>query len=254
MSALAAFLAKEGLEVRRTWRIWVLPGLILFAAIASPVAALLLPLFLEQMAGSQPGVFIRMPDPVALDACEQFLKNLNQIVLVALVLAGAGAVSGERRAGTAALVLTKPLGRGGFVFAKLASQAGLLAAATGVGTAVCAWMTLACFGTVPVGALLAAAALWLALALFLTAVTTLLSAALANTGAAAGLGMVAYLLLLVAGVWAPLAAWSPAGLPAAAGACLDGGDAPWAGPLVTALLGTAAAGAGAVLVFRRAEL
>lgn len=254
MSGFAAFLAKEWCETRKTWRIWVVPGLILFFAVTSPVAALLLPAVLESLAGTEPGVVIRIPDPVAMDACKQFLKNLNQIVLVALVLAGAGAVSGERRSGTAALVLATPLSRRGFVLAKLTSQAGLLVAATATGAAVCGAMTLLCFGTLPVGPLAAAVALWLVLGVFVAAVIVLLSAALVRPGAAAGFGLVAYVAVLVAGVWPAASVWTPAGLPAAAGAALGGPSAPWAWPVFTALAGAAAAGLGAVLAFRRAEI
>ena len=39
MSGFSTFLAKEFTEIRKTWRIWVIPGMLLFFAITSPIIA-----------------------------------------------------------------------------------------------------------------------------------------------------------------------------------------------------------------------
>ena len=122
MTGFGAFLWKEFVEIRRTWRIWVIPGMLVFFGVTSPIIAALTPALVRSMAASQPGVVIQIPPPTALDAYGQFLKNLNQFVLIAVIIAGAGVVSGERSSGTAVLALTKPLSRGAFVLAKILSQ------------------------------------------------------------------------------------------------------------------------------------
>jgi ABC-2 type transport system permease protein len=112
MTGFGAFLRKEVTEIRRTWRLWVIPGMLVFFGVTSPIIAALTPALVRSMAASQPGVVIQLPAPTALDAYAQFIKNLDQFVLLALVITGAGIVSGERASGTAILVLTKPLSRG----------------------------------------------------------------------------------------------------------------------------------------------
>src|SRR6185503_13824521 len=145
MSGFTAFLRKELTEIRRTWRLWVIPGMLVFFGITSPIIAALTPALVQSMAAAQPGVVIQLPPPTAFDAYGQFLKNLDQFVLLAVVITGAGVVSGERSSGTAILALTKPLSRGAFVVAKILSQVVLLVAATALGTAACLGMTAVVF-------------------------------------------------------------------------------------------------------------
>ena len=101
MTGLVAFLRKELTEIRRTWRLWVIPGMLVFFGLTSPIIAALTPALVHSMTAAQPGVVIQLPAPTALDASAQFLKNLDQFVLIAVVIAGAAVVSGERASGTA---------------------------------------------------------------------------------------------------------------------------------------------------------
>ena len=86
MSGFIPLLAKEFLEIRRTWRLWVVPGILAFFAVTGPIMALLTPRLLASMAAQQPGVVITVPDPTAVDAYAQFVKGLMQMVLLALIL------------------------------------------------------------------------------------------------------------------------------------------------------------------------
>lgn len=254
MSGFRAFLAKELHEIRRTWRIWVLPGLLLFFAATSPVIALLTPKMVASIAGSQPGLVIHLPPPTAADAYGQFLKNLTQIVLVALVIASAGTVSGERASGTAILALTKPLSPGAFVLAKVVSQSLLLITFTALGTAVCAGVTALLFPSGDVQALAAAVALWLTYALLLVTVMTLLSAGFASRGAAAGAGLAFYLVTFVVAIWPAASKHTFVGLLGASSKALAGRTPPLTWPVATAVAGALLTAAGAVAVFRTKEL
>jgi ABC-2 type transport system permease protein len=254
MTGFSAFLTKELQEIVKTWRIWVLPGMVFFFALSSPVIAALTPKLISSMAESQPGVTIILPPPTWTDAYAQFLKNLSQVVLIAVVITGAGAISGERASGTAILTLTKPLARGAFVLAKVISQWLLLIAAAALGIVLCAVLTRAIFGTAPIWPLTHGVLLWLAYGLLLVTVMTFFSAAFGARGAAAGGGLAFFFLGFLIGIWAPALSYTWVGLlPAAARAAL-GQPATMLWPLLTAAGLSAATVAAAVKVFERQEL
>ena len=256
MRGFLAFLSKELVEIRRTWRVWLLPGMLVFFGLTSPIIAALTPALLRSVATKQPGVAIRLPAPTSLDAYAQFLKNLDQFILLTLVIAGAGAVSAERSSGTAILMLTKPLTRSAFVVAKITSQTLLLLVSTALGVIICLTMTRVVFGAAGSARLVPSVALWLLYAVLLIVVMTLLSAAFRSRGAAAGLGLGFYFLTLLFSTWAPAAHYSFPGLLPAMGALLTGQQQPLSlGWPVTTALGAIGVGAvAAVLIFRRQEL
>ena len=254
MTGLGAFVRKELTEIVRTWRIWVIPGMLVFFGITSPIIAALTPALVQSMTASQPGVVIRVPPPTALDAYAQFLKNLDQFVLIAIVITGAGAVSGERSSGTAILALTKPLSRGAFVVAKILSQVVLLVAATVLGTAICLAVTAVVFPGGNAARLVTTVALWLLYASLFVVVMTLLSASLRSRGAAAGAGLTFYFLALLLSNWGPMARYAFFGLFPAMRDALLGRSLSLGWPLVTAVLAMAAGTVAAMRLFERQEL
>ena len=254
MNGFSAFLRKELTEIRRTWRLWVIPGMLVFFGVTSPLIAALTPALVESMAASQPGVVIQLPAPSALDAYAQFIKNLDQFVLIAVVITGAGVVSGERTTGTAILALTKPLSRGAFVVAKIITQIALLVAATVLGTVVCLAMTAVVFDGGNAARLVTAVALWLLYASLLVVVMTLCSAAFRSRGAAAGAGLGFYFLTLLLSGWAPAARYGFVGLWPALRDALMGEPLAIAWPIATALVAVVLGVTGAVWIFERQEL
>jgi len=254
MTGLVAFLRKELTEIRRTWRLWVIPGMLLFLGVTSPIIAALTPALVHSMAAAQPGVVIRLPPPTALDASAQFLKNLDQFVLIAVVIAGAGVVSGERASGTAILALTKPLSRRAFVVAKILSQVTLLIAATALGTAACLGTTALVFNGADAARLVTAVALWLLYASLLVVVMTLFSAAFRSRGAAAGAGLGFYFLTLLFSNWGPAARYSFLGLVPAMRDALTGNALSSGWPVATAVVAIVVGVVGAVQIFEQQEL
>ncbi len=254
MRGFGAFLGKELREILRTWRIWVLPGIVLFLALSGPILAKLTPELIKSVSGSQPGVVITMPDPIWRDAYAQWTKNISQIVTWALVIILGGMVSGERRSGTAILVLTKPVSRPAFILAKFASNAVFLTVTTVIG-AIATWgVTYAVFAEAPVRVLAEATGVWLVFALFVTAVMTLLSALIDSQSGAAGLGFGALVLLSIVTLWGPAVEYSPAGLQVAPNAVLLGTEVSLAWPLATGAIAIVLLVGGAVLAFSRKEL
>lgn len=254
VSGFGSFLAKELTEIRRTWRMWVVPGVILFMGLSSPIIAQITPALVTSLTGQQPGLVINVPEPIALDSYMQWLKNLTQLVLFAIIIAGGGLMTAERRSGTAVMVLTKPVSRSAFVVAKTLSETMLLAVSTVVGAAICWALTLTLFGEAPLGALAAGTALWLLFAAMILALVIMLSVALNSQAGAAGLALVAYLSLSFLSNWSPARSYTPAGLLHAMSETLAGGSADLLWPALTAAAFTLLLVALAVAIFRRQEL
>ena len=76
MRGLPIFLAKEFREITRTWRMWVLPLVMVSFAVMSPIIAAMTPQLIESVASE---ITIDLPDPTTTDAYLQFSKNNTQI-------------------------------------------------------------------------------------------------------------------------------------------------------------------------------
>ncbi len=252
MSGFLAFLSKELLEIVRTWRIWVLPGILLAVGLSSPVLAAISPWLIESATSEQPGMVIQIPDPVAVDAYIQWVQQL-QIVLLALIIVTAGLVSGERRSGTAVLVLTKPVSRAAFIAAKYVAQMVLVIAAAIVSAIACWAVTLAVFGEAPLGGFTESVLIFLALAAFIVAIMLLCSTVVNTQAGAAGLGLLAYLVASILSGWGPARDYSPAGLFSAVGAVLTRDNVPVLGPAIATIVATALILALTIAIFTRQE-
>ncbi len=254
MRGFGAFAAKEMLETRKTWRLWVLPGVLVFLGLTTPIMAAVTPAILRATAQRQPGVVIHFPPPTSVDAYLQFMGNLAQLALLVVIITGAAAVAGERRAGTAVLVLTKPLSRAAFVWAKVVANLAILIIATALGAALCIAVTILLFDTAHIAAFLESVALWLALAAMFVCLMVFLSAALDRQAAAAGAGLAVYAAIFAMTGFPLLRDRSPAGLLAANDALLKGRDAALAQPLVATLVLAVVFLIAAAWAFRRKEL
>lgn len=255
MRGFGVFLGKELREIVRTWRIWVLPGIVLFFAASGPPLAKVTPELLSSLMDTQgTGVVIQLPDPTYVDAYLQWTKNLSQIVIFALIIMFAGAISAEKRGGTAILALTKPLSRPSFVLGKLVSHTVLLVVTTVVGAAVTWALTLAVFGEAPLGPLAGATGVWLLHGLLFVALMMMLSAALDSQAGAAGVGLGVYLLLSIATIWKPAVTYSPAALVNAPTEIAMSEAVSLGWPIATTIALTVALAVAGVAVFRKREL
>ena len=254
MRGFAVFAGKEVREILRTWRIWVLPGILLLFAVSSPFLARFTPELVTALAGDQLGG-IALPPGTALDSFAQWIKNLTQITLFALIIIEGGIVSSEVTSGTAILVLTKPVSRTAFVVAKALVQSAFLTLVVGVSTLVTWALTAAVFGTAPARPVWTASAVWLVLGIFYIAMMTLFSVAIRSQAGAAGAGIAAFIALSVAGLWKPLSDYSPAGLAVrATSLAADSATASPLWPIVSSLIASLVLVWLATRLFRRAEL
>jgi ABC-2 type transport system permease protein len=254
MSGLRAFLRKELRETLHTWRLWVLPGLLVFLGVMAPVITALTPKIIELAAKSSPGTTMTIAQPTAREAYLQFVGNLGQLALLAIIITVSGAISGEVRSGTAALVLTKPISRAAFVIGKAATAFALILASTAVGTVVCIGLTAAIFGLGPAGHFVLAVAIWLAYALLFVGIMVALSARLRSQMAAAAYGVGVFTALAALNALPTVQDYQPGGINGAMTDLLRHGSATWGWPLLTSLELAAIALATAVVRFNRREL
>jgi ABC-2 type transport system permease protein len=254
MRGFGAFLGKELRETVHTWRIWVLPAFILFAALSSPLITFLTPTLVDRLGGMQQGLVISVSDPTALAAYVEYLGNLGELVLFALVIAYGGIVSSEVRSGTAALALAKPLSRGAFVLAKWLSQLLVVAVAAIVSTGLCIALTAMLLGVGPATEAVAAVALWLVYAVLILSAMVLLSAVLPAPAAAAGAGIGVYASFAVLAQFDVTSRLTPAGLMQAAQDSLSGAPAHWQMSVATGVALSAACLGAAVWRFSRREI
>ena len=210
-SAFPVLLRKELLESVRTFRLPIVAGLFLFTGLSSPVLARYLPEIIELAGGDQLGV-IEIPTPMPVDAVDQLVKNLAQFGALAAILLAMPLVSSEKDRGTAAFILTKPVTRRAFLWAKLAGLAVVLGASTLLAV-IAGWIyTAILFEPLPV-----VGWLWLTLLVCLwlfafAALTFAGSVVTGSTAAAAGIGFVALLGLGIVSAIPGLGRFTPGGL------------------------------------------
>ena len=253
MTGAAVFAGKEIREIWRTWRIWVLPSIVLFFALTGPPLAKYTPELVGALAGNQLRG-LQVPAPTFSDAYVQWTKNLSQIVLIAVVIVYGSLVSGEVRSGTVTLVLTKGLSRRAFVAVKAAVHSLFLVVLVAAGALLTWLLTLLLFGAAPARGLWNATGAFLVLGVLFMAAMTLLSVLIRSAAGAAGAGLGAYVVVSVAAIWKPLDDYSPAGLTTLPGALAAGHGVDPLWPIATSVVLALLLLVAASLAFSRQDL
>lgn len=252
-----SFLKKELSEIRRSYKIYVVPVVFIFFGFLSPLFAKIMPDLVKSMAGKQGGIQVILPPPTWIDAFLQFFQNLNQIGLLAVILTTAGTIADEKARGTAALILTKPLSRTSFVLAKFGASMSVLIVAVLLGYSACLYYTMILFpGAVP-GASAAATLSYLLFASFMVSVSLWASALARSSVAAGGITLGGFFIFsLLPSLSSVLARYSPGTLLRSEMALLNGtatlSEIAGAAGVTVALGGAFLAWA--VLIFSRQEL
>jgi ABC-2 type transport system permease protein len=210
MAGVGILIRKELLEQWRTLRFALVAIVFVLIGLASPLLARFTPEILKAVAGDQ--IPITLPAPTAADAIDQLAKNLNQFGALIAILLAMGSVATEKERGTAALLLAKPVGRAGFLLAKLAAIVATLAFATLL-AALGAWFyTLVLFEALPPAGMLASAVVDWLLLMSWASITFLGSTLFRSSVAAAGFGIVGLIVIGVLSAFPPIAQWLPTGL------------------------------------------
>jgi ABC-2 type transport system permease protein len=253
MTGAGVLLRKELLEQWRTLRLPL--SIVVFALIgfSSPLLARFTAEILKAVGGNL--IPIELPPPTAADAIDQLAKNLTQLGAFVAILLAAGSVATEKERGTAALLLVRPVGRGGYLLAKLVAIGVTLGISVAVAVAAAWFYTAVLFEPLSVPGVVGAGILdWLFL-LAWAAVTFLASTLTRSALAAAGIGVVALIVVSILGIVPALGDWLPIGLVGVARSLalgLEHAD-PWK-PVVGTIALIGLSGALAWASFRRQEL
>ena len=254
MHGFGVFLAKELREIVRTWRIWVLPSIMVFIGLLGPVTAEITPALIESVTQAQQEITIEIPDPTTAWAYAEWVDSLTQIALIAIIISMAGMVAAERKSGTAVLVLTKPVSRTAMVVAKVLASILLLAVSLVMGAVVCWATTQVFFENELFAEFVQATALWFVLALVFVTLMALLSTAIKSQAGAAGAGLGVYVAMAILSAWGPGRDFSPAGLLGVGNRLLTGEETAVMWPVSTSLAAAVVLTLGAAVLFRRKEL
>src|SRR5690606_13634633 len=126
MRTLALLVRKELLEQWRTGRVLVAGAAFLLVGLVSPLLAYAMPRLLEAIPPEELGgaEILMTADPTVKDALMQYLGNFALLPLL-VVLSAMGTIANERKNGTAAAVLSRPVSRPAFLLSKALVPAGI---------------------------------------------------------------------------------------------------------------------------------
>lgn len=136
----------EALRLLRTHRWMILFGVYLLFAVLGAVSARYLNELLERMGGD---IVIEAPDPRPVDGLIQFVSNISQLGLLAVVVVAAAALAFDAHPERAAFLRTRMQRPGRLVLAPYAVTTLATIAALLVGTAVTVGLTAALIGSLP---------------------------------------------------------------------------------------------------------
>ena len=254
MKGFIAFLRKEFVEQRRTYKLLIMLAVFTLFGTMSALLAKLMPDIFASM--DMQGLQFTVPEPTYTDAYAQFFKNTTQMGIVVLLLVFSGSMSQELSRGTLVNVLAKGLPRSAVVLSKFAANLVLWTLSLAICAAVHYGYTLYLFGSHPAAHFIfTLLCLWL-FGAFLLAVA-LLTGTLLKGGYGGLLATAAVLgLLLLLGMLPGSAHWNPISLTSIGTGAMDGAIA--AADIAAAVWITIGAAAlcllGAMLVFRKKQL
>jgi ABC-2 type transport system permease protein len=188
MKGFLVLLRKEIREQFKTNKVLIVAAVFLFFGLSEPILTKYLPEIIKA-APSTGGIIIQMPPPTSSDALVGYTSNMAQFGVLIAILVAMGAVAKEIETGTAAMVLSKPVGRMAFILAKLSAEGVTFGMAMLLGGLACWGYTLVLFGDAHAAAFLyqnLLLALFFALVL---GVTLLFSSLMKNQLSAGGLSM-----------------------------------------------------------------
>jgi len=113
---LKTLIKKEVLELFKTKKFLVLPIVILFFSLTSPIIAKLMPEIIDSM-GTE-GMQIIVSEPTMRDAFDQLLNNLNQIGYFVLLFVATSTFISDKTKGRLTLILSKPMKRSHILISK----------------------------------------------------------------------------------------------------------------------------------------
>ncbi len=204
-SGLGTLLRTETSHILRAPAMWVLAGVVAFSALLAPPTARYMTQILS--AAVDPALAealgSTLPDATWRESYAEWLNNLNQLTVFALIIVAAITLTGELTSGSAAFILTRHVGRSAYLTAKylVFSTAFLVFTLTGV---LMTWaLSAMLFDAPPLTPLLTGTLVWWLGAQLILTVILLLVAITTSMAISAGAGFITYVALLLVGAWRP---------------------------------------------------
>jgi ABC-2 type transport system permease protein len=185
VSSFFVLFKKEFRGQLRTYRLLIVVAVFFVFGLGTP----LMLKYLHELVPAE-NVAISIPEFTTADVVESFISSLGQLGLIAAILVAMGSVATERESGTAAMTLSKPVGCGSFILAKLAALAVTFGIAIAVGAVGCYLYTVVLFGNPGGFDFFIANLLGALFLLFCLAVTVMYSSFVKSPIAAGGLSLV----------------------------------------------------------------
>jgi len=256
MMGFRVLLIKEMREQVRTNRLIAVAAVFILFGAVGPLTDRYLKELIDALGSESGGLSITVPPPSLEGAATQILKNLSQFGIICALLLAMGSVAWEKERGTAGMILTKPASRAAFLAAKLVAISLTLGLAVAFGCGIGFVYTLLLYPSVfPIGGYVAMALLmWWSCVAF-AAITLLGSTVTRSAVAAAGLGLLAMLILGIVAALPVIGPYSPLSLSTPALDLMLGRDAgSIVGPILFNVALVPAIFALTWLAFRRQEL
>jgi ABC-2 type transport system permease protein len=222
MMSFMASLRKEILEQWRTNRLLITVVVLGVFGMLSPLMAKFTPEILKAVPGADAFAGL-VPTPTVMDAFTQYIKNIEQFGILIALLITMGAVAQEKDKGTAALMLVKPLSRGGFLLSKFLAIGLTLLVSLAIAGLGAYYYTLFLFNPTDLGAWAAMNGLILVQFMVIVAITLLFSTLVRSQAAAAGLAVGVLLLSSIVGIVPSISKYLPGELTNWGGNIMVGG-------------------------------
>jgi ABC-2 type transport system permease protein len=165
-------LKKELIEIFKTSKILVIPLIFLFFGFLSPLITKYMPEIFASVMEEMP---FALPEMTWIDSFDQFFKNMDQIIFIAIILVFMGIVSDEKSKGTDTLVLIKNVKKSDFVLSKITASSILIIASYFISFLACLLYTTVLFESINYSLAFQASLLNLIGLLFLLIVTISMS-------------------------------------------------------------------------------
>lgn len=246
-------LRKELLEQWRSYRMLITGAVLLIFGLLSPLTAKFTPELMKLLPNGEE-IAKLIPSPTAADAVAQYLKNSSQFGVVLALLMTMGTVAQEKEKGTAALMLSKPLPRSVFLWAKFAALGLTFVIGIAIAGGACYYYTLILFEALDIVSWVLLNGLLLIFILVFTALTLLCSTLTRSQVVAGGLAFVLVIMLSSAGAVPKIGEMLPGELLAWGGRLVAGSKDPSWFALWTSVGIIIAALVGAWGIFERQEL
>jgi len=245
---------KEWLEQRRSYRLLVTAVVLTLFGLLSPLIARYTPDIIRMALPQSEEILKLIPPPSAADSVAQYLKNITQLGVLLALLMAMGLVAQEKDKGTAALMLSKPMGRTVFLLAKFASLALTFTLSIALAGAAGYYYTLVLFGSMDPGAWLGLNVMVLVFLLVYVSLTLLCSTLTKSQVLAGGLATGVWMALSLLGALPRIGDYSPRQVIGWATALGTGTAQTYWPALGVSLTLIVVALAGACAIFNRQEL